>query len=104
MQGKAAPSPDIPVVMVGRVGRRRAIAHMNLAAAKAGLRLGQAVAHATAMVPGLVLHDLDAAGDDANFAAVDQPQQSSRADAQPARRLNLSNEFRLGHRFRPRCV
>ncbi|ENZ81588.1 nucleotidyltransferase [Caulobacter sp. X] len=65
MQGKAAPSPDIPVVMVGRVGRRRAIAHMNLAAAKAGLRLGQAVAHATAMVPGLVLHDLDAAGDDA---------------------------------------
>ncbi len=51
--------------MVGRVGRRRAIAHMNLAAAKAGLRLGQAVAHATAMVSGLVLHDLDADGDNA---------------------------------------
>ncbi|NQE61455.1 DNA polymerase Y family protein [Caulobacter sp. RHG1] len=51
--------------MVGRIGRRRAIAHMNLAAAQAGLRLGQAVAHATALVPGLVLHDLDAAGDQA---------------------------------------
>lgn len=51
--------------MIGRVGRRRAIAHMNLAAAKAGLRLGQAVAHATALVPGLILHDLDPAGDDA---------------------------------------
>lgn len=51
--------------MVGRVGRRRAIAHMNLAAAKAGLRRGQAVAHATAMVPGLVLHDLDPEADDA---------------------------------------
>lgn len=38
---------------------------MNLAAAKAGLRVGQAVARATAMVPGLVLHDLDAAGDEA---------------------------------------
>lgn len=49
--------------MVGRVGRRRAVAHMNLAAAQAGLRLGQAVAHATALVPGLVLHDLDADGD-----------------------------------------
>ncbi|PZR36715.1 MAG: nucleotidyltransferase [Caulobacter segnis] len=65
MQGKAAPSPDTPIVMVGRVGRRRAVAHMNLAAARAGLRLGQAVAHATALVPGLALHDLDAAGDNA---------------------------------------
>ncbi|WP_395443864.1 hypothetical protein [Caulobacter sp. UC70_42] len=36
---------------------------MNLAAAKAGLRIGQAVAHATALVPCLVLHDLDAEGD-----------------------------------------
>ncbi|AYV47555.1 nucleotidyltransferase [Caulobacter flavus] len=63
MQDKAAPSPETPIVMAGRVGRRRAIAHMNLAAAKAGLRLGQAIAHATALVPGLVLHDLDAAGD-----------------------------------------
>ena len=49
--------------MVGRIGRRRAVAHMNLAAAKLGLRVGQAVAHATALVPGLVLHDLDAVGD-----------------------------------------
>ncbi len=65
MQGKAAPSPDVPIVMVGRVGRRRAVAHMNLAAAKAGLRLGQAVAHATAMVSGLVLHDLDPDADNA---------------------------------------
>ena len=68
MQGqKSAPSPDTPaqtpVVMVGRVGRRRAVAHMNLAAAKAGLHLGQAVAHATALVPGLVLQDLDAEAD-----------------------------------------
>jgi len=51
--------------MVGRIGRRRAIAHMNLAAARTGLRIGQAVAHATALVPNLLLHDLDAAGDQA---------------------------------------
>jgi protein ImuB len=63
LQGKSAPSRDIPIVMVGRIGRRRAVAHMNLAAAKAGLRFGQAVAHATALVPGLVLHDLDAEAD-----------------------------------------
>jgi len=49
--------------MVGRVGRRRAVAATNAAGLEAGLRLGQAVAHATATTPGLVLHDLDAAGD-----------------------------------------
>ena len=49
--------------MVGRIGRRRAVAALNLPAAQAHLRLGQAIAHATALVPGLVLHDLDAAGD-----------------------------------------
>lgn len=38
---------------------------MNLAAAQAGLRIGQPVAHATALVPGLVLHDLDPTGDQA---------------------------------------
>ncbi|AYV48553.1 nucleotidyltransferase [Caulobacter flavus] len=64
-QGKAAPPPETPVVMVGRVGRRRAIAHLNFAAAQAGLRIGQAVAHATALVPGLLLHDLDVDGDQA---------------------------------------
>ncbi len=63
--GKNAPPPDTPIVMVGRVGRRRAIAHMNLAAAQTGLRLGQAIAYATALVPGLVLHDLDAQADQA---------------------------------------
>jgi protein ImuB len=64
-QGKSAPPPETPIVMVGRIGRRRAIAHMNLAAAKAGLHIGKAVAHATALVPGLVLHDLDVEGDSA---------------------------------------
>jgi protein ImuB len=61
--GKSAPPLEVPVVMVGRVGRRRAVASLNTAAAESGLRLGQAVAQATAMVPGLVLHDLDPAGD-----------------------------------------
>ena len=61
--GKAAPPPDTPVVMVGRIGRRRAVAAMNPAALEAGLNLGQAIAHATAMTRGLVLHDLDAEGD-----------------------------------------
>jgi protein ImuB len=68
---KTAPPPDAPqdgpVVMVARIARRRAIAHMNLAAARAGLRIGQMVAHATALVPGLILHDLDA---DADLAAL----------------------------------
>jgi protein ImuB len=63
--GKTAPPPETPTIMVGRVGRRRAIAHMNLAAARAGLRIGQAVAHATALVPGLALHDLDVEADQA---------------------------------------
>lgn len=49
--------------MVGRAGRRRAVAAANGAALAAGLRLGQAVAHATATTPGLVLHELDIAGD-----------------------------------------
>ena len=62
---KPASPPDLPLVMVGRVGRRRAVAAMNDAAAKAGLRIGQAVAHATAMTPGLLLHDLDSEGDQA---------------------------------------
>ena len=51
--------------MLGRIGRRRAIAHLNLPAAQANLRIGQAIAHATALVPGLLIHDLDAAGDQA---------------------------------------
>ncbi|MBI1685187.1 DNA polymerase Y family protein [Caulobacter hibisci] len=59
------PAIETPIVMVGRVGRRRAVAHMNLAAAQAGLRIGQAIAHATALVPGLVLHDLDPLADQA---------------------------------------
>lgn len=63
--GKSAPPPDAPTIMVGRVGRRRAIAHMNLAAARAGLRVGQPVAHATALVAGLALYDLDPEGDQA---------------------------------------
>ncbi|WP_454762308.1 Y-family DNA polymerase [Caulobacter segnis] len=63
--GKAAPPPDAPVAMVARIGRRRAVAAMNPAAAAAGLRIGQAVAQATATIKDLVLHDLDAAGDGA---------------------------------------
>jgi protein ImuB len=63
--GKSAPPPEAPIVMVGRVGRRRAIASLNTAAAEAGLRPGQAVAQATAMVAGLMLQDLDIAGDQA---------------------------------------
>lgn len=62
-KGATAPPPDAPVVMVARIGRRRAIAAMNEAAAHHGLRIGQAVAHATAMTPGLLLHDLDGEAD-----------------------------------------
>ena len=36
---------------------------MNEAAQQAGLRIGQAVTHATALVPGLVLHELDPEAD-----------------------------------------
>lgn len=65
MQGKSAPPPDTPVAMVARVGRRRAVAAMNDSAAHTGLRIGQAVAHATALTPGLVLQNLDAEADQA---------------------------------------
>jgi protein ImuB len=62
---KNTPSPDTPVVMVARRSRQRLVAHMNLAAAKLDIRIGQPVARATAMIPGLVLQDLDAQGDQA---------------------------------------
>jgi len=61
--GADAPSPETPVVLIGRVGRRRVVVASDGAAQ--GLRLypGMAAAQARALVSDLVVHDHDPAGD-----------------------------------------
>jgi len=59
----AAPPPDTPVVLVGRDRGRRILAACNPLARTQGLRPGMAASQAQALVPGLQVHDADAAGD-----------------------------------------
>ncbi len=63
--GALAPSPDTPLVLVGRDGRRRAILAANAAALSEGASPGMAVAKAQALIPGLIVQDADPVGDDA---------------------------------------
>jgi protein ImuB len=68
-RGGGGPSPDDPLVLVGREGGRRIVTAADAAAQRLGLRPGMAAAQAHALVPGL--HALDAApGEDA--AALDR--------------------------------
>ncbi|UHS59492.1 Y-family DNA polymerase [Agrobacterium vaccinii] len=61
--GKQAPPADRPVVMINRQGSRRVIAAQDVAAAAVGLRLGMPVSKAQAIIPGLIVEELQAADD-----------------------------------------
>ena len=52
--GHAAPPPEVPLVLVGRVGRRRLVTAADAAARAAGLHAGMPATQARALVPGLV--------------------------------------------------
>ena len=55
--------PDTPVVVVARSGSKRAVAAIDAAAFKAGVRIGMPAAKAQAMISGLHLVDADPGGD-----------------------------------------
>jgi len=61
--GDAAPSADMPLVLVGRDGRRRVILAADHAAGKAGLHVGMAATKAQALIPDLVMMDAEPAAD-----------------------------------------
>jgi len=61
--GASAPSPDTPVVLAGRNGRRRAVMAANAVARSGGIISGMAVAKAQALTSNLVVQDADPAGD-----------------------------------------
>src|SRR4051812_19011542 len=61
--GDAAPSPDAPLVLVGRDGRRRVVMAADAAARRAGLRVGMPATKAQALVRGLVIRDADPVAD-----------------------------------------
>ncbi len=63
--GAAAPSPDTPLVLVGREGRKRLILAVSAAARTEGITPGMAVTKAQALVAGLDVRDADPVGDDA---------------------------------------
>ncbi|NTF33751.1 Y-family DNA polymerase [Rhizobium skierniewicense] len=61
--GKQAPPVDRPVVMIARQGSRRVIAAQDVAASALGLRLGMPVSKAQAIIPGLIVEELQTADD-----------------------------------------
>ncbi len=61
--GASAPSPDAPLVLVGRDGRKRMVLAADAAAQRLGLHPGIAVAKAQALVAGLTVIDADPAAD-----------------------------------------
>jgi protein ImuB len=61
--GSAAPPAETPLVLIGREGRRRVVLAADAAAQRAGLRPGMPVTKAQALVPGLIVHNADRAGD-----------------------------------------
>ncbi|AGH51526.1 MAG: DNA polymerase Y family protein [Sphingobium sp.] len=63
--GASAPSPETPLALVGREGRKRLILAFNAAARAEGIMPGMAVAKAQALVAGLDVRDADPAGDEA---------------------------------------
>ena len=63
LSGQNAPPVEKPLVMIGRQGSRRLVLALDKAAKAAGIRRGTPVSKAQALVPGLVVEDLDAAAD-----------------------------------------
>ena len=79
--GSAAPSAETPLVLIGHEGRRRSIVAADIAAFRAGLRIGMPVTKAQALVPGLVTMDADpAAGRTGSRAASPLGAATLRAD------------------------
>ncbi|WP_354198327.1 Y-family DNA polymerase [Aquamicrobium terrae] len=61
--GDASPPPEAPLVLAGRIGRRRSVTALDANAQALGVSIGMAVAKAQALVPGLVVLDADPAAD-----------------------------------------
>jgi protein ImuB len=61
--GAAAPDAAMPLVLVGRAGRRREVVAVNAAAIQVGLRIGMPATMAQALVKELVIHHADPAAD-----------------------------------------
>ncbi|MFW7270135.1 DUF6504 family protein [Gluconacetobacter sp. Hr-1-5] len=61
--GAGAPAPEAALALVGRVGRRRVVRSVDLAARKAGLCPGTPVAKAQALYPDLIIMEADPQGD-----------------------------------------
>ena len=57
--GAAAPPPEAPMILVGRVGPRRIVTAANAAARALGLRPGMPATQAQALVQDLLIHDAD---------------------------------------------
>ncbi|MDR3516024.1 MAG: DNA polymerase Y family protein [Azospirillaceae bacterium] len=66
--GQAAPSPAVPLVLVGRDDRRRVVLAADAPAQAAGLRVGMPVTKAQALVPSLIIKDAAPAADAAALA------------------------------------
>lgn len=61
--GADAPSPEHPLILTGRIGRKRVVTACNAAAASSGARVGMAATQAQALIPGLDVRDADPHGD-----------------------------------------
>ncbi|MGN6770094.1 MAG: Y-family DNA polymerase [Rhizobiaceae bacterium] len=61
--GDASPPPEPPLVLAGRIGRRRLITALDANAQVHGVGIGTAVSKAQALVPGLIVLDADPAAD-----------------------------------------
>jgi protein ImuB len=61
--GTSAPSPDTPLVLIGREGRRRVVLSADQAARREGLRRGMVASKAQALVANLIVMDADPCAD-----------------------------------------
>ncbi len=61
--GAAALPAEVPLVLIGREGRRRVVLAADAAAHRAGLRVGMPATKAQALVPGLMVKDADLSTD-----------------------------------------
>jgi protein ImuB len=61
--GADAPSPETPVVLIGRVGRKRVVAAADAAAQGQRIYPGMAATRARALIQDLAVHDHDPRGD-----------------------------------------
>ncbi|MGH7184682.1 MAG: Y-family DNA polymerase [Pseudomonadota bacterium] len=65
----AMPPSEAPFVLIGREGRRRVVLALDVAAQRAGLRVGMPATKAQALVPGLIVREAEPA---AGAAALDR--------------------------------